>query len=143
MQGGRAFERDGITAQLRVDDVERGGETFAVAAFVEKQVFFRIPQIRVQREVLPLGELQLHPLLAQQQADLALNVETLVPAIEEFFNVQFLAPDVYYISKLPSDVQLKDVTIIAIFAFLITVAFALIPASRAARVQPAEALRYE
>ncbi|MEJ2322646.1 MAG: lipoprotein-releasing ABC transporter permease subunit [Gammaproteobacteria bacterium] len=42
-----------------------------------------------------------------------------------------------------SDVQVADVSLIAVVAFVITVLFALIPASRAARVQPAEALRYE
>ena len=63
--------------------------------------------------------------------------------LEELLGFEAIDSNLYYISKLPSDVQLKDVTIIAIFAFLITVAFAMIPASRAARVQPAEALRYE
>ena len=74
---------------------------------------------------------------------LAINVETIVSGLEELLGFEAIDSNLYYISKLPSDVQLKDVTIIAIFAFLITVAFALIPASRAARVQPAEALRYE
>ena len=74
---------------------------------------------------------------------LAINVETIVSGLEELLGFEAIDSNLYYISKLRSDVQLKDVTIIAIFAFLITVAFALIPASRAARVQPAEALRYE
>ena len=40
---------------------------------------------------------------------LALNVETIVPAIEQFFNVEFLAADVYYISDVPSELHWKDV----------------------------------
>ena len=43
----------------------------------------------------------------------ALNVETVVPAIEHAFNVQFLAKDVYYISDLPSDLQWDDVITIS------------------------------
>ena len=35
----------------------------------------------------------------------ALNIETIVPAIEHVFNVQFLAKDVYYISDLPSELR--------------------------------------
>ena len=74
---------------------------------------------------------------------LALNVETLVPAIEEFFNVQFLATDVYYISKLPSDLHWEDVGLISVSAFVLTLLATLYPAWKAARIQPAEALRYE
>jgi lipoprotein-releasing system permease protein len=74
---------------------------------------------------------------------LALNVETLVPAIEELFNVQFLAPDVYYISKLPSDLHWDDVITMTSVALVLSLLATLYPAWRAARTQPAEALRYE
>jgi lipoprotein-releasing system permease protein len=74
---------------------------------------------------------------------LALNVETLVPAIEELFNVQFLAPDVYYISKLPSDLHWDDVIAMTSVALVLSLLATLYPAWRAARTQPAEALRYE
>jgi lipoprotein-releasing system permease protein len=74
---------------------------------------------------------------------LALNVETLVPAIERLFHVQFLAPDVYYISDLPSDMRWSDVFSIGSIALAFCLLATLYPAWRAARVQPAEALRYE
>ena len=74
---------------------------------------------------------------------LSLNIDTIVPAIESLFNVQFLSPDVYLISELPSDLQWSDVTAISLASFIVTIIFTVIPASRAAYVQPAEALRYE
>ena len=74
---------------------------------------------------------------------LASNVETIVPAIEEFFHVKFLSPDVYYISELPSDMHWQDVTVISIVAFLFCLVATIYPALRASRTQPAEALRYE
>lgn len=74
---------------------------------------------------------------------LALNVETIVPAIEEFFNVQFLAADVYYISDLPSKLHWPDVYQIATMAFLLSMLATLYPAWQASRVNPAEVLRYE
>jgi lipoprotein-releasing system permease protein len=74
---------------------------------------------------------------------LALNLEKIVAGIEELFNVTFLDPNVYYISKLPSDLQWSDVGTISISAFVITLVATLYPAWRAARTQPAEALRYE
>lgn len=74
---------------------------------------------------------------------LALNIDTIVPAVEQLFNVQFLSPDVYLISELPSDLQWSDVIAISVASFVVTMIFTVIPASRAAYVQPAEALRYE
>jgi lipoprotein-releasing system permease protein len=74
---------------------------------------------------------------------LALNVETLVPAIERLFHVQFLSPDVYYISELPSDMHWSDVGRITAVAFLLSLLATIYPAWRASRTQPAEALRYE
>jgi lipoprotein-releasing system permease protein len=74
---------------------------------------------------------------------LALNVETIVPAIERFFNVQFLAADVYYISDLPSDLHWNDVWVMASVSLGLSLLATLYPAWRAARTHPAEALRYE
>ena len=74
---------------------------------------------------------------------LALNVETIVPAIEEFFEVNFLAADVYYISSLPSKLVWADVYVIAIIAFSLSLLATLYPAWQASRVNPAEVLRYE
>jgi len=74
---------------------------------------------------------------------LALNVETIVPAIEKFFGVNFMAADVYYISSLPSKLEWTDVYMIAIIAFLLSLLATLYPAWQASRVNPAEVLRYE
>ncbi|MBN2885112.1 MAG: lipoprotein-releasing ABC transporter permease subunit [Chromatiaceae bacterium] len=74
---------------------------------------------------------------------LALNVEAVVAGIESAFGVHFLDPSIYYISELPSDVHLSDVLLIGASAFLMSVLATLYPAWRAARTQPAEALRYE
>jgi len=71
------------------------------------------------------------------------NVESIVAFIEGLFDVHFLDPSIYYISALPSDVRAADVIRIATGAFLMTVAATLYPAWRAARTDPAEALRYE
>jgi lipoprotein-releasing system permease protein len=74
---------------------------------------------------------------------LALNIDVVVPAIEHAFGIQFLAKDVYYISELPSDLQWRDVGIITGVSFVLTLLATLYPSWRAARVNPAEALRYE
>jgi lipoprotein-releasing system permease protein len=74
---------------------------------------------------------------------LALNVETIVPAIEKLFGVQFLAADVYYISDLPSKLVWLDVYRIASIAFLLSLLATIYPAWQASKVNPAEVLRYE
>jgi len=73
----------------------------------------------------------------------ALNVETVVPAIERVFHVQFLAKDVYYISDLPSDLHWNDVTTVGLVSLALSWLATLYPSWRASRTNPAEALRYE
>ena len=74
---------------------------------------------------------------------LATHVETLVPAIESIFGVQFLSPQVYYISEVPSDMRWRDVAAVGSVAFVMSVLATLYPAWRASRIQPVEALRHE
>jgi len=74
---------------------------------------------------------------------LALNVETVVPILESVLGFKFLAKDVYQIAELPSELRLPDVVTTAVVSFLMTLLATLYPSWRAAKVNPAEALRYE
>jgi lipoprotein-releasing system permease protein len=74
---------------------------------------------------------------------LALNVETIVPAIESLLGTKFMPADVYYISDLPSELHWNDVLKITLVSFGISILATLYPAWRASRMQPAESLRYE
>lgn len=74
---------------------------------------------------------------------LALNIETIVPAIEKLFGVHFMAADVYYISEVPSKLIWGDVYWITGMAFLLSLLATLFPAWQASRINPAEVLRYE
>ena len=73
---------------------------------------------------------------------LTLNLERILGAIERVFNVKLLPEDVY-ITGLPTDMQTGDVVAITVVALLMSFLATLYPAWRAARTQPAEALRYE
>ena len=73
----------------------------------------------------------------------ALNLETIVGAVETIFSIKFLAADVYFISDLPAELRLGDVVTICTIAMLLACLSTLYPAWRGARMLPAEALRYE
>ena len=74
---------------------------------------------------------------------LALNVDVAVPFLERLLGTQFLAKDVYYITELPSQLRWADVGAISAVSFVLTLLATLYPSWRAARTNPAEALRYE
>ncbi len=74
---------------------------------------------------------------------LALNVEVVVSFIETLVGFKFLAPDVYYITDLPSELKWDDVAVTAFTAFVLAILATVYPSWRAARTKPAEALAYE
>lgn len=74
---------------------------------------------------------------------ISLNIDVIVPFIERLFGVQFLPKDIYLISALPSDLRLPDVLVVAGVAIVMSLVATLYPSWSAARVKPAEALRYE
>jgi len=63
--------------------------------------------------------------------------------LQRVFHTEFLPSSVYYISDLPAAIYSADVIKITVASFVLTVLSTLYPAWRAARTQPAEALRYE
>jgi lipoprotein-releasing system permease protein len=73
----------------------------------------------------------------------ALNIDVIVPAIERVLGMKFLSPEVYLIPDLPSDLQAGDVTAVALMGLGLSFLATLYPSWRAARLNPAEALRYE
>ncbi len=73
----------------------------------------------------------------------AINVPVIVPVLEQLFGFQIMPGDVYYVTRIPSELETADVVTISIAAFVLTSLATLYPARRAAAVNPAVALRYE
>jgi lipoprotein-releasing system permease protein len=73
----------------------------------------------------------------------AFNLEKITDFVEHLFGFKILSSDVYYIDKLPSQVNPLDVFLIVLTAVLISLLATLYPAWRASKLDPAEALRYE
>lgn len=74
---------------------------------------------------------------------LALNVETIIPYVENKLGLEFFPASIYVISDFPAEMRWPDVTRTIIGAFVVSVVSTIYPAWRASRVQPADALRYE
>ncbi|MDP2326096.1 MAG: lipoprotein-releasing ABC transporter permease subunit [Gammaproteobacteria bacterium] len=73
----------------------------------------------------------------------AWNVSAISALIESITGFQFLAPDVYFISELPSRLLWSDVGQVAGIALLLGLVSTVYPAWRGAMTAPAEVLRYE
>ncbi len=73
----------------------------------------------------------------------ALNVSAAISALEGLIGHKFLNADVYFIDYLPSQLMAQDVFQVCGAALVLSFLATLYPAWRAARTQPAEALRYE
>jgi lipoprotein-releasing system permease protein len=73
----------------------------------------------------------------------ALNIDVLAPLIERALGIQFLPADIYLINTLPSDLRWPDVGAISMLAVMLAFIATLYPSWWAAKVNPAQALRYE
>ncbi len=74
---------------------------------------------------------------------IAINIDVIVPALEQALNASFLPKDIYLISKMPSDPRSDDIVPIALISLGLAFVATIYPSWRASRVNPAEALRYE
>jgi lipoprotein-releasing system permease protein len=73
----------------------------------------------------------------------ASHIDVIVPALEQFFQTQFLPRGVYPITDLPAEMKQSDIIKIALLSFGISIVATLYPALRASKTRPAEALSYE
>ncbi|HHE9392255.1 lipoprotein-releasing ABC transporter permease subunit LolE [Haemophilus influenzae] len=71
---------------------------------------------------------------------LALNLTTFIQGIEWIIGKKLLSGDVYFVDFLPSELHWLDVLMVLIAALALSLIASLYPASRAAKLQPAQVL---
>jgi len=74
---------------------------------------------------------------------LSLNIAAISAALERALGLRLFDPAVYFINELPARLQWSDVGMVTLAALLLSLLAAIYPAWRAARIAPAEVLRYE
>ena len=74
---------------------------------------------------------------------LAWKIGAIIAQIEQWFGIQFVSSQVYFINYLPSDIQASDVIGVVSISLILSLLATLYPSWSASRTQPAEALRYE
>jgi lipoprotein-releasing system permease protein len=74
---------------------------------------------------------------------IAKTINPFMALIEKIFDIHFFDPEVYFISGLPSLLLWQDILVICTTALVLSFLATLYPAYRAAKIEPAEALRYE
>lgn len=73
----------------------------------------------------------------------ALNISEIVHWLEQLLNMHFLKSEVHGITQIDAKIEVMDIALISLSAFLLAVVATLFPAWKASKVHPAEALRYE
>lgn len=73
----------------------------------------------------------------------SLNIESIRRLIESFSGTELFRAEVYFLSKLPAQVDGGEVILVITISLFLTFLASLYPSWRASRLDPVEALRYE
>ncbi len=73
----------------------------------------------------------------------SLYVENLRQFLSSTFNISLFPEEIYFLSKMPSEINLNSILIISICSIFITILVSIFPALKAAKLDPIKALKYE
>ena len=73
----------------------------------------------------------------------SLYVENLRQFLSSTFNISLFPEEIYFLSKMPSEINLTSILIISACSILITIIVSIFPAFNAAKLDPIKALKYE
>ena len=74
---------------------------------------------------------------------ICLNIESIREFLSWLTSTELFSPELYFLSKLPADVDFGETSAVVIMALTLSFLATLYPSWRAARLDPVDALRYE
>ena len=73
----------------------------------------------------------------------SMNIEKIRQLITSIFGQELFSAEIYFLSKLPSNINVNEVLIVICISIFLTLLASIFPAWKASKISPAEALRYE
>lgn len=73
----------------------------------------------------------------------SMNIEKIRQLITSIFGQELFSAEIYFLSKLPSNININEVLIVICISIFLTLLASIFPAWKASKISPAEALRYE
>ena len=73
----------------------------------------------------------------------SINIEKIRQLITSMFGQELFSAEIYFLSKLPSNININEVLIVICISIILTLLASIFPAWKASKISPAEALRYE
>jgi len=73
----------------------------------------------------------------------SIYIENLREFLSNIFNISLFPEEIYFLSKMPSEIKIDSIIIIFICSILITIIVSIFPAIKASKLDPAKTLKYE
>ena len=73
----------------------------------------------------------------------SINIEFLRSLISNLFNITLFPEEIYFLSKMPSEIDPFSIIVISIFSIVITIIVSIYPALKASKLDPIKSLKYE
>ena len=73
----------------------------------------------------------------------SLYVENLRQFLSNTFNISLFPEEIYFLSKMPSEINISSIILIALCSIFITIIVSIFPAMKAAKLDPIKSLKYE
>ena len=73
----------------------------------------------------------------------SIYIENIRTFISSIFDISLFPEEIYFLSKMPSEINLSSIFIIALSSIFITILVSIFPAMKASKLDPVKALKYE